>query len=215
MLPQPPFLRGMSPCVFFVLPHMKKFVKDRHFDYVEVIKETKLKEQVANIDKEARKNNQVIYGIDIDRDNLNSKVLQVISEATDTDFPENKISDIYQLDKKEKCPILVKLQNQTVKQLIPRGAQKLKGTGISLAADLTEEERNQRRELVTRMKQARIRGVSACIEGNSLIINNKTSAKTQKAKREKEPIKGGKQEATKNSVNKSGRTKVITRSATV
>ncbi|KAL3269888.1 hypothetical protein HHI36_008945, partial [Cryptolaemus montrouzieri] len=66
----------------------------------------KLKEQVDKIDKEARKNNLVIYGIDTDRDNSTAKVLQVINEAADMDFPEHKMSDIYHFGRKRSVQFL-------------------------------------------------------------------------------------------------------------
>lgn len=134
---------------------------------------TELQLKNLNFERQSRKNNLIIFGLEIDqKTNLLDSVLKKLKDLLDVDIFDNDINNIYQLKNGKICPIKVEFVSYLKKLSILKKVSKLKGSGISIAQDLCKEDRQEHKILQEYMKLARSKHLHAKIKGYKLQINN-------------------------------------------
>lgn len=134
----------------------------------------KLERRCLNIERKQRKNNVIIFGLNTDRDHIVKKTIDTLNELLDLDFSLADVNDIYQIGKSEKKPVIVEFKSFLKKREIFQNKDKLralKNTGIAVANDLCEQDRQVNKVLRKHMSAARNQGKKARISGGKLQID--------------------------------------------
>lgn len=71
------------------------------------INQNKLKDNILHLERTTRKNNIIIFGLEIEEQDLVSSVINKLNELLEVNLCENDINDIYKLNKKKIAPIKV------------------------------------------------------------------------------------------------------------
>lgn len=156
--------------------NLSKEVEDTH-KKLDVLKEEnkKLKLQLSDIQKRQKKYNIVIYGVTEGDTNLQQSIQDIITSKIGIPCGESEFRDVYRLGKKainaKSRPVLVEFISYSKKLEILRNGMKLKGTGVYISNDYIQEENEERKILVTHLKQAREKNYNAKIYKNKLVIN--------------------------------------------
>lgn len=158
----------------------KNEIIDKLGEKVVALEETNklLKERVYITEKKLKRNNIIIFGL---QENENVPLLDIIKnffeEKLNVQLLNADIDDVYRIGRKlansSQRPIVVRLASNLKKRGIFNNIRLLKDTGISVADDLTEREREERKLLNQHCRIAKSKGYSAKQRGNKLIINGK------------------------------------------
>lgn len=135
----------------------------------------KLELKHKNLEKQFRKNNVVIFGLEINKDledNLPVFILDKIEELLDIKLQIFDISNIYLMKTEKGTPVKVEFVSYLKKSLILQNANKLKGSKIFISQDLSYEDRQNLTILRKNLKYAKNQNYSAKIKNNKLIVND-------------------------------------------
>lgn len=133
-----------------------------------------LKNKVEILDRESRRNNLVIFGLnsvprEVSVDFISSQIKQLL----DVQLDESNINNLYKLGNAENSPIKLELVSMLKKREILLNCRKLKGSKIYIANDLTEKQRGEYKILREHLSRAREDTENSCyIKGNKLYVNN-------------------------------------------
>lgn len=140
----------------------------------------KQNEKIILLEKELRKRNLIIFGIEEmeneDYQIQQAKVQEVFDKTGAQAATANDIIDIRRLGKKtgnSTRPMMVELSSGNKKMEILRLSKNLKNTGWSINEDFPKEIQAQRKELLEQMKKARNEGHKATVKYNKLIVDGK------------------------------------------
>lgn len=128
----------------------------------------KLKKRVETAERNSRRNNLIIFGLTKPSagdplDYIREKIHLLLGITV----TESDINDYYTLGKSDNSPIKIEFLSNLKKREIFLNAKKLKGTGVSIAHDLTVTQREELRILKTFLLQARGDGTEkSYIRGN-------------------------------------------------
>lgn len=133
-----------------------------------------LKDKVEYLERETKQKSIIIFGlnrepVEIDIDFVCTEILKQI----DVKVEHSDISDFYCLGRNKNCPLKVDFTTKIKKQTVLKNANKLKGTGIVIAPDLTIKQREERKFLKTHLERHRKLGKESYIKGNKLVVDNK------------------------------------------
>lgn len=147
-----------------------------------------LKIKYEKLEKSSRKNNLIIFGVNIpEAETLLEYTLHILNERLGLVLSENDVNDIYTIGKKtDNKPIILKLVSYLKKATILKNVKKLKGSHIFISEELNLEERKERKILVQHLKQAKERNLNAFIKGNKLVLNDKLYTAKQLVEEEEE-----------------------------
>lgn len=145
---------------------------------VELLEEEnrKLKNQLSNTQKQLKKYNIFVYGVDEKETDLKN-VVEIIKNKLNINFEAYDIRDILRIGKKlenKTRPILVELSSYNKKLEILKNSGNLKGTGLYVCPDLTQQELEERKILIENLKAARAKEYSAKIVKNKLVVNGES-----------------------------------------
>jgi hypothetical protein len=127
-------------------------------------------------EKKKRAKNLIIYGIDY-KELENGKEDPFFTAA---DFFNTKLGirirteNVYRSGRAtggKPAPLFVTLEHEAEKGKIFKNCHKLKGLKISIQNDLSWEDREERRRLVTKLKGLKDQGLSAQLKGNQLFVD--------------------------------------------
>lgn len=134
---------------------------------------SELKQKLNILERNQKKNGFLIFGLAHSKDdNLLELVVNFIKEKLDSEFSKTDINYLFSLkNKKDKtAPIIVHLTSLIKKQDIFKNVFKLKNTGVALAHDLNKEERDNRKILLGKFKEAKKNNLETKLLGQKLII---------------------------------------------
>lgn len=137
-----------------------------------------LKEKLKYIERKNKQNSVIIYGLEEQEGENQSKlleeILKLINSIIKVELVPFEINNIYRIGKNvnTRRPILVSFVTTLKKQEVIRNGKRLKGTEISISEDLIDEDREERKILVEALKQARNQNKKAVIRGNRIIIDS-------------------------------------------
>lgn len=135
----------------------------------------KLENRSIFLERKIRKNNIVIFGIEV-RENLLDNTLAKVNELLGTNLVKPDINNIYTLGKKPGSPVIIEFISFLKKAEIFQNREKLrglKGTNISIANDLCEEDRRNEKILRKHLKEAIQKNIPAKLKGYKLEIDGK------------------------------------------
>ncbi|KAL1446372.1 hypothetical protein WDU94_006604 [Cyamophila willieti] len=132
----------------------------------------KCEDKIYDMEKDKRKRNILIHGINIHRQTRTEtqlkhffrENLQMILKTEDIDF-------IKELGRDKKGPILLGLTSWRKKTEIMKNARKLKGSNMFISEDLSPEVLLTRKTLVPEMMNYRMQGHHAIIKYDKLYVN--------------------------------------------
>lgn len=138
----------------------------------------KLQTRSLALERKARKNNIIIFGLDkVENEILLDATLGKVNELLGTDFALKDVNNIYTIGHQEKPPVVIEFISYLKKSEIFRSPEKLralKGTHIVITHDLCERDREEQKVLRKHHKIAKDRNQEARIRGNKLIIGQKS-----------------------------------------
>lgn len=138
------------------------------------VENTLLKKQIEYLDRENRKNNIAIFGLNHRKDTQvnESFVCNELNRFLGVQLKETDIANVFPLGKTEKCPLKIKLVNYQKKNIIFKNCNKLKGTKISISNDLTIEQQKEYKILKKHLVLSKLDGhENSKIRGNRLIVD--------------------------------------------
>lgn len=136
-----------------------------------------LNRRVRILEKNYRANNLILYNIDYDdSEELHCIVKKIVNDKLNVSLELHEIATIYRLGKKiqgqnKNHPILLSLTSNLKKKEILANVGKLKGTGIGVSEDLSEDERLKKKVIYNHYKTAKINNCPAKLYKNSVLIN--------------------------------------------
>lgn len=136
------------------------------------IKYKRLQDKYEKLEKELRKNNIIVFGLDAPARNLDKFITDSLNQLLNINLTSSDINNVYTLGKQTgKKPVIVKFVSYLRKQEVLRNAKKLKGSNISIAEELTLEERKENKILAQHLKKARSKKLNAFIKNQTLFVN--------------------------------------------
>lgn len=136
--------------------------------------ERKNAEKIINLQRELRKNNLVIFGIaENEEEDLLNRVIEFFNVNLKIKVLISELNQVYRFGRtKGTRPILVKFVTLHKKLSVLKQGVLLKNTGISIANDLTKEDREEQKILRRHLKIARTENLDAKIIKNRLKIDD-------------------------------------------
>lgn len=115
-----------------------------------------LKEEIEILKRNNKKNNLVIFGLKQQKTEITSEYIShKFKELLNVDVREPDLNDLYTLGNSNDSPIKVELTSQLKKKEIIKNCHKLKGTNITIAHDLTLQQRTENQILRKHLNQAK------------------------------------------------------------
>lgn len=131
-----------------------------------------LKEELEKLSRKEKKNNVIIFGLQISEELTPNTVCQKINELLDVDIKEADLNDTYKLGKNPSSPIKVELISYLTKKYILDQCHKLKGKNVSIVHDQTQLQRKNNKILRQNLLKAREDGNNVCyIKNERLFVN--------------------------------------------
>lgn len=135
-------------------------------------KYNKLESHFQNIERQIRKNNIIIFGLEVKTgSDLLSFVINQIKNLLNIDLLESEINNVYVLKVNNGTPIKIEFVTYLKKQLVLRSAFRLKGTKVFITQDLCYADRQDNKLLQEHYKLAKAKNIPAKIKNNKLIVN--------------------------------------------
>ncbi|KAK9872703.1 hypothetical protein WA026_018837 [Henosepilachna vigintioctopunctata] len=133
-----------------------------------------LKFQLEKIDRNSNKKVIIIFGLEKPSEVTPAFICEEIRRLLQVELKESDFSDLYQLGKKNNCPIKVEFISYFKKKDVILNARKLKRSQISIANDLTPQQSEEIRKLKSFLKKIRDRtSRKAYIRGNKIMVGTK------------------------------------------
>lgn len=138
----------------------------------------RLVRRIDNLERKNRENNLIFYNIP-ERDAvvpLQEHITSVLKGTLKISIEAQDICNVYRIGKNTKPgisarPVLLKLGSYLKKKDILSNVKSLKGTGIGISEDLTEDERSKRKLIFDHYKAAKLKSYSAKLYNNRVVIN--------------------------------------------
>lgn len=136
------------------------------------------------LERNLRRNNVVIFGMNLITDNLLHETLKTLNRYLKTSFVASDINNIRRIGKGQQTPVVLEFVSYLRKRSVFENVKNLKGTGISVGNDLCKEDRESNKVLVQYLKKAKAENIKAYIKGGKLMIDGKayTVAELQNVK---------------------------------
>lgn len=144
--------------------------------YKQELKIQHLEKRCLILERKVRRNNIIIFGLDVDYSSLAVSVLTQINLLLDLRLTTNDLNDVYKIGRSEKPPIVVEFLSSYKKAEIFKNKEKLrslKTKNVAISNDLCEHDRREQKILRQRLKKARQDGVQARITGRQIEIEGK------------------------------------------
>lgn len=131
-----------------------------------------LKEKVERLERQQISNNIIIFGLNKERNEVSFDLLRdELKSLLQIEISIDQIKNISCLGFQKNCPVKVEFLSSLTKKYLLANCKKLKGTGISIAHDLTVQ---QRKELVVLKRHLQTHRQNKCnsfIKGNKLVVD--------------------------------------------
>lgn len=129
-------------------------------------------DSVLQLERISRKNNVIVFGLQLDGSNLISETIDKLNTLLDLQLTIKDINDIYRINKRTNSPIKIEFISYLNKKLVLSSTKKLKGTNIYINNDLCKEDQERQKILRMHVNEAKSKGYHAYIRGGKLIVNN-------------------------------------------
>lgn len=136
-----------------------------------------LKERIDILERNIRKKNIAVYGINVDEDgnNLLSNSISTLNDIFGKHFLKpGDIANIYHPKKENiSTPIIIEFLTYSKKEDIFKNLHRLKDTGVTIYNDLSKVDRKINKVLKNKLKEARKKNIDAKIKGKSIVVAGK------------------------------------------
>lgn len=135
-----------------------------------------LQKTVIELQRKTRKNNIIIFGLQINSANngttLANAVIEELAKLLEINISISDISNIYKIGTEitEKSPIIVEFISYFKKLDVLKNTWKLKGKNITINEDQCKEDVNTRKNLQKHLREARSKGLQAYIRKSKIYI---------------------------------------------
>lgn len=145
--------------------------------------------KLQTIDREQRKRNIVIHGLEaVKGENyweLERQIVKFLREKLQVQIEATDLDSVRIINKqKEKSPILVSFVALRSKLMVWANKRKLQGTRIRIDDDFPPEVLAERKTLIPKLRAARSEGKYAILKYNKLIIEERKSEETDSSEEE-------------------------------
>lgn len=134
-----------------------------------------LKEKLEYVDRENRKNNIIIFGLNKSvKETTPQLICEELHRVLNVELKESDIDNCYKLGKTEDSPIKVELISNLKKKVIFSKVKQLKDTPLSISNDLTGKQREELKILRANLLKARTNSTrKSYIRGNRLVVGTR------------------------------------------
>lgn len=130
-----------------------------------------LKNKLEKLERKTRSNNIVLFGLNKEcADITTGYLIAELKNLFGVDVLESDINNYYCLGKTINSPVKIEFVSNLKTKAILTNAYKLKNTKVAVSKDLSEEQREELRELKVYMQKKREEGHKCFIRGNKLNI---------------------------------------------
>lgn len=134
-----------------------------------------LKERLERTEQYCNKNNIIIFGLNKSKTLSAEYLCEEINRLMKIQIEPREINDYYTLGKVGNSPIKVEFISYQSKKYIYQHTKELKGTGVSIANDLTLKQRQELKKLKSFLIEVRSKySEKSYLKGNKLIIGEKS-----------------------------------------
>lgn len=132
-----------------------------------------LKQKVESLERRQNLNNIVIFGLNKKREEVTfDYIRKKLETLLEINLAVHEIKDIRSLGFEGNCPMKIEFASNATKRRIFTNCKKLAGTGISIANDLTHQQRQELAVLKRHLKTHRQNtGIKSFIKGSKLIVD--------------------------------------------
>lgn len=157
-----------------------------------------LKNKVEYLENKVRRNNVVIYGLDI-KENLYENTVSQLENLLEVKINQWDFNNIYKIGQQNNNdkPILVEFTSVIKKQEILKNCHKLKGKGVYINNDMSQQNREKHKLLRKYLNKAKNDNTPAYIKNNNLIIQGEITTyedllkiEKKEEKKQEEPNQG-------------------------
>lgn len=146
-----------------------------------------LQNKYEKLEKELKKNNIIIFGLDTPAIHLEKFIIDSLNQLLDISLTLSDLNNVYTIGKQsKKKPVIVKFVSYLKKREVLRNIKKLKGSNVSIAEELTLEERKESKILAQHLKKARSKKLNAFIKNKILFVNGQKYTAEQLAEEEED-----------------------------
>lgn len=140
------------------------------------IENQQLKDRVELLDREVKKNNLIIFGLEETSESVSIEyICQKLQTLLGIEIHQSDVRDVYRLGKSKNNPVKIEFVSQATKKLVLKNCRQLKGTNISVTHDLTLKQREEGKKLRKHLSRFKENSSNKCtIKGNKLFVKNKT-----------------------------------------
>lgn len=132
----------------------------------------RLENRVISLERKSRKNNIIIFGLDISQDDLLNSTVKKLNDLLEIEITASDVNNIYVT--RNKNNIIIEFISFLKKLCVIKNTKKLKGTGIFIDHDLSPEDRLKNKILYHNLKAAQNKNYKAYIKNHKLYINGKS-----------------------------------------
>lgn len=150
-----------------------------------------LKVKQTKLEKEVRRNNIIIFGLQLEEGNLLEFTINSLNNLLQLQLSISDINNVFAIGKNINRPIIVKFISFFKKQEVLRNCKKLKGTSVYISEELSPEERCEIKFLRTHLKEARAKNLDAYIKNHNLYVNGKKYTPQQLKQEQLQNIREG------------------------
>lgn len=118
------------------------------------------------LERKLRKNNVIIFGLQLNKNNLVNHVITEVNRIFSTSITAEDINNVYAVNKRDNSPVVIEFLSFLKKLELFRDKQKLKalkGTGIAITNDLCKQDRMENKILRKHFIAAKEEGKQATI----------------------------------------------------
>ncbi|KAI5693424.1 hypothetical protein M8J76_001306 [Diaphorina citri] len=147
-------------------------------------------EQISSFERDRRRKNLVIFGLNEvqgeTRSEVEKKICELIGNLLESALTLQEVDFCRRVGKfrqGKNRPVLLGLTTERKKYEIFRNCHKLRGSVISIREDLPDNVRNKRKDLIIEMKKLRAEGKSAYVNYDKLVIRDDNQSQKSNQKR--------------------------------
>lgn len=133
-----------------------------------------LKERLEKAERILNKNNVLVFGLKRDTKLTSEFLCCELNKLLKTNIETTEISDCYALGREKNCPVKIEFVSYRTKKIIFEHVKNLKGTAVSVANDLTVQQRQENNRLRSFLLKARANSSEkSYIKGNRLVVGQR------------------------------------------
>lgn len=140
------------------------------------LKIQQLERRCLTLERKVRKNNVIIFGLEVKDSELALDTLLQINKLLGLNITINDVNNIYKIGKSDKPPIIIEFLSFYKKLEVFKNKERLrslKTANVAISSDLCDQDRREQKILRSHLKKARENKLPAKIRGQRIEIQGK------------------------------------------